>query len=106
MKKTQSCNPLLRIKAAAQPFDFMYLQSIEGYFDADKLFEGPVVDKRKHIDFDTTKGNTITQVFIKEYTHRCLCCGSTKVIRREFILFYTKDSIIHKLYDDVKPYSL
>ena len=106
MKKTQSCSPLVRIKAAAKPFGFEYLQSIKGYFDADKFSEGPVVDKIKHNDFDTTEGNIVTQVFMKEYTHRCLCCGSVKVIKREFILFYTKDTIIHNFWKNVKPYTL
>lgn len=104
MKKTQSCSPLLRIKIAAQPFDYYHVQSIRGYFDADKFSEGSVVDKRKHKDFDTTKGNVITQVFMKEYTHTCPCCGKSEVIKREFILFYTKDSIITGFWKNVKPY--
>lgn len=94
----------MRIKAAAQPFDYYCVQSIQGYFDTDEFSEGPVVDKRKHKDFDTTKGNIVTQVFIKEYTHRCLCCGSTKVIKREFALFYTKDTIINNFWKNVIPY--
>lgn len=106
MKKTQTCSPLLRIKAATQPFDFMCIRSIREYFDTDKFLEGPVVDKRKHKDFDTTKGSVITQVFMKEYTHTCPCCGRSEVVKREFILFYTKDSIIAKFWKNVKPYTL
>ena len=104
MKKTQSCSPLLRIKVAAQPSNFVCIRSIQGYFDTEKFLEGPVVDKIKHNDFDTTKGNIVTQVFMKEYTHRCLCCGSIKVIKREFALFYTKDTIINNFWKNVKPY--
>lgn len=106
MKKTQTCNPLLGIKAAAQPFDYYCVQSIQGYFDTDEFSEGPVVDKIKHNDFDTTKGNIVTQVFMKEYTHKCLCCGSVKVIKREYALFYTKDTIINNFWKNVKPYTL
>lgn len=106
MKKTQTCSPLVRIKVAAQPFDFMCIRSIREYFDTDKFLEGPVVDKRKHKDFDTTKGNVITQVFMKEYTHTCPCCGRSEVVKREFILFYTKDSIVAKFWKNVKPYTL
>lgn len=106
MKKTQSCSPLVRMKAAAQPFDYYCVQSIQGYFDADKFSDGSVVDKRKHKDFDTTKGNVITQVFMKEYTHTCPCCGRSEVVKREFILFYTKDSIVAKFWKNVKPYTL
>ena len=104
MKKTQSCSPLLRIKAEAQPSNFYVIQSIQGYFDTDKFPEGPVVDKRKHKDFDTTSGKVLTQVFMKEYTHKCPCCGKSEVIKREFILFYTKDTIIHNFFKNVIPY--
>lgn len=106
MKKTQSCSPLVRIKAAVQPFDFVCIRRIKGFINADKFLEGPVVDKIKHKDFDTTKGNVITQVFMKEYTHTCPCCGRSEVVKREFILFYTKDSIVAKFWKNVKPYTL
>ena len=104
MKKTQSCNPLLRIKNAAQPSDYYCVQSIRGYFDTDKFSEGPVVDKRKHKDFDDTKGKVVTQVFMKECRHTCPCCGRSEVVKREFILFYTKDSIISRFWKNVIPY--
>ena len=106
MKKTQSCSPLLRIKNAEQPFDYYCIKSIRGYFDADMLLEGPVVDKRKHKDFENTKGNIITQVFMKEFTHTCPCCGRSEVIKREFILFYTKDSITSAFWKNIKSYIL
>ena len=104
MKKTQSCNPLLIIKAEAQPSGFYVVKSIRGYFDTDKFLEGPVVDRIKHKDFDTTSGKIITQVFMKEYTRECSCCGRSEVIRREFILFYTKDTIINNFWKNVIPY--
>ena len=104
MSKTQSCSPLLRIKAAIQPYDYYCVKSIKGYHNVDRFSEGPVVDKRKHIDFDNVKGKIITQVFMKEYKHTCPCCGRSEVVKRDFILFYTKNSIISRFWKNIIPY--
>lgn len=97
MKKIQSCSPLSRMKTATYPYGYSYVRSYRGLFDINDFFEGPVVDRIKHVDFDTTKGNTITQIFMYEDYSTCPCCGASKLIGREFILFYTKDSIIEKI---------
>lgn len=104
MKKTQSRS--LSGMKTGYPYNYGYVKSFGGYLNTDSFFEGPVIDRRKHKDFDTTEGNVITQIFMKEYTHTCPCCGKSEVIKRDFILFYTKDSIIHNFWKNVKPYTL
>lgn len=107
MKKTQSCSPLSRMKTAIYPHGYSYVKSFRGCLDIDGFFEGPVVDRIKHVDFDTTKGNVITQIFMYEDYSTCPCCGASKLIGREFILFYTKDSIIEKIRESFpKSYKL
>lgn len=97
MKKTQSCSPLSRMRTETYPYGYSYVRSFRGYLNIDSFLEGPVVDRMKHIDFDTAKGKTITQIFMYEDYSTCPCCGASKLIGREFILFYTKDSIIEKM---------
>lgn len=105
MKKTQSFIPLSEIKVATQPSGFYCVESKREFFDTNKFDDGLVVDKIKHRDFDDTEGNIITQVFMKEDKYICPHCGKPEV-KREFILFYTKDSIIAKFWKNIKPYTL
>lgn len=88
------------INLTTQPFYYLHIRSIPGYFDTDKFLDNPVVDKIKHKDFDTTEGNIITQVFAKEFYR-----GKLGFVRG-YILFYTKDSIIQNFWKNVQPYTL
>jgi hypothetical protein len=106
MKKTQTSSPLHRIKADYQPSNYYCVKVVNGYFNIDRFYEGPVVDRVKHLDFDSTKGNVITRILMKEICSHCPHCGHSEVIKREFILFYTKDTIIHNFWKNVKLYSL
>lgn len=100
MKKTQSCSPLVRMAAVESPVDFMLVKSLNGIINIDKCLDGTIISKTKHKDYHTAKGIPITQIYMKEYESVCPCCKRVEIVKREFKIFYTKDSLLPK-FDDI-----
>ena len=104
MKKTQSCSPLVRAQVGIPPYDFQCIKVVDGILSVRDYCEGPVVNVLKHKDYHTSKGKPITKILMKEYYSTCPCCGRSELVKREFVFFYSKDSIDKKFWENIIPY--